>query len=264
MSIELAHTVHGDGPPLIVLHGLFGSARNWTTVAKQLAQTHRVYALDLRNHGSSPWSDSMSYHDLADDVQRFIARLGAGPVAVLGHSMGGKTAMMLALAHPSWVKRLIAVDIAPVAYEGGELKFYISAMQNVRLDGLARRSEADEQLRDQVPDPGIRAFLMQNLTDRDGRFAWRLNLPALARTMPQISGFPEVTTQYPGPSLFVSGQRSDYVRPAHHEAIRQLFPSARFAVIAGAGHWVHAEQPQLLVQHVLAFLQDEQAGTPTS
>lgn len=263
MSIELAHTVHGDGPPLIVLHGLFGSARNWTTVAKQLARTHRVYALDLRNHGSSPWSDSMSYRDLADDVQHFIARLGAGPVAVLGHSMGGKTAMMLALEHPLWVKRLIVVDIAPVAYEGGELKFYISAMQSVRLEGLARRSEADEQLRDQVPDPGIRAFLMQNLIDRDGKFAWRLNLPALARNMPQISGFPAATAQYAGPTLFVSGQRSNYVQPAHYAAIRQLFANAQFAVIADAGHWVHAEQPQLLVQHVLAFLQDEKTRAPT-
>ena len=260
MSIELAYNEYGNGPPLIVLHGLFGSARNWTTVAKRLGETHRVYALDLRNHGSSPWSDSMSYQELAEDVRHFIERLGVGPVAVLGHSMGGKTAMMLALEHPSWVERLIVVDIAPVAYGGRELEYFVNVMQGVRLEGIARRGEVDEQLRGQVKDAGIRAFLMQNLVERDGKFEWRINLSGLARNLPDIFGFPEIApTPYVGEALFISGQRSEYVQPEHHSAIRQLFPNVRFAVIAGAGHWVHAEQPQQLVQRVLKFLQDKQA-----
>lgn len=255
--MKLSHAEYGDGPPLIVLHGLFGSGRNWNTVSTRLGADHRVYALDLRNHGNSPWADAMSYYDLAEDVAGFINEHKLAPAAVLGHSVGGKTAMVLALERGQLVDRLIVVDIAPVRYGGSDLEYYLRAMQETGLAGLKRRDEVEAQLRDKVKEAGIRSFLMQNLVYRNQHFEWRINLRALASNFPQLADFPTAaeTRVYGGKTLFLSGRLSDYVRPDHHPAIRRMFPKAEFEVIDDAGHWVHADQPERLVERVLGFLQ---------
>ena len=255
MSLRLAHREFGEGPPLVVLHGLFGSARNWSSMARRLAESWTVYALDLRNHGESPWAEAVDYPTLAADVLAFMDGKGIERPAVLGHSMGGKTAMTLALSHGERVGTLVVVDIAPVEYTHSMLP-YVEAMAALDLAGLGRRAEADARLQPHVPDRGIRAFLLQNLVQKDGGFAWQLNLAALGAGMPAISGFPREAMEraYGGRTLFLGGAQSDYIRPEHHAPIYQLFPNAEFADIPDAGHWVHAEAPESFLAHVRDFL----------
>ncbi len=260
MGIKLSYAEYGEGPPLIILHGMFGSARNWNSVARRIAASRRVYAVDLRNHGNSPWADAMSYHDLAEDLRGFIEEHQLAPTAVLGHSMGGKAAMVLALEHGHLVDRLIVVDIAP-AHSGNDLGQFVKAMQGAALTGRKRRDEVEQQLRDQIQESAIRLFLLQNLIYRDEHFEWRVNLPALAANMPRLTDFPSASKErvYEGTTLFLSGRLSDYVRPEHHQDICRMFPKAEFAVIDNAGHWVHADQPEQFVERVLEFLHDEGA-----
>lgn len=251
MLTTIRHGAPTDVPPLLIAHGLFGSARNWGVIAKRLSETREVIAVDMRNHGASPRSDSHSYPDLAEDLAEVI---GDGPMDVLGHSMGGKAAMVLALAHPARVRRLIVADIAPVGYRHTQAHL-IEAMRRVDLSHISRRSEAAVQLAE-VPDDGTRAFLLQSLDVAGQR--WMLNLDTLAREMPQIIGFPEVSGQFEGPAFFLSGGASDYVLPDHRPGIKALFPNARFARIPDAGHWLHAEKPREFEAAVRAFLD---AGT---
>jgi esterase len=259
MSMKLTGFEAGEGKHLVVLHGLFGSARNWNTVARRLGAQHRVHALDMRNHGGSPWSDEMSYADMADDIRAYIEDNGLGQAAVLGHSMGGKAAMTLALLHPELVEKLIVADIAPVAYRHTMIS-YVEAMRAVDLSKVTRRGEVDAQLAAAIPEAPIRSFLLQNLVAENGSFSWRINLAVLGDRMDEITGFP--TDDFAGrtfdkPTLFVAGERSDYVRESHHGEIHRLFPQARIEVIPGAGHWLHAEQPDRFVDNVLGFLDGE-------
>jgi esterase len=255
MSLELAHTDYGSGPPVVILHGLLGSARNWATISKHLAGAYRVLAVDLRDHGRSPWADDMGYEAMAEDVAALIARLGLAPAAIVGHSMGGKVAMQLALSHGNAVARLVVVDIAPVRYERS-FASYVEAMRQVDPKAVGRRSDVDESLERAVPDAGVRAFLLQNLVSSNGGFAWRVNLEALSASMDAIMDFPISTSRtYEGPALFLSGGRSDYVRPEHRVGIERLFPRAEFAVIEDAGHWVHAERPAAFLEVVERFLE---------
>jgi pimeloyl-ACP methyl ester carboxylesterase len=250
----MLHTVtYGDDtarPPILIAHGLFGSARNWGVIAKRLAETRRVLAVDMRNHGDSPWQDRHGYADLAADLSEAIAAHG-GLADVIGHSMGGKAAMALALAEPRAVRRLVVADIAPVAY-GHTQQPLIDAMRAVDLTAIASRRDAADQLARHVPEEGVRAFLLQSL-DVAGR-RWRLNLDALAAEMPRILGWPDPPGRFDGPVLILSGAASDYVRPEHRAGIKRLFPEARFAKIPGAGHWLHAEKPREFVAAVAAFL----------
>lgn len=231
------------GTPLLVLHGLFGSARNWQTLARRFAESRRVYALDLRNHGGAPWADGMSYPEMADDVLRFLDDRGFARAAVVGHSMGGKVAMTLAQTHPDRVERLVVADIAPVAYTHTHAP-YVAAMKAADLDGCTRRPQVEAQLADAVPEAPLRSFLMQNLVLENGKFLWRINLDAIGAGMAGLIGYPELgDTRYDGPSLFIGGTKSDYILPEHHAAIRRRFPKAEIAMIEGAGHWLHAERP---------------------
>jgi len=257
-AVELAAAEQGSGPPLLILHGLFGSGRNWSSLAQRLAGAHRVFALDARNHGASPWADSMTYADMTEDVQAFRAARGLGRAAMIGHSMGGKTAMLLALHHADAVERLVVVDVAPVAYPP-VLAAYVQAMLAVDLTSVSRRAEVDAQLAGAITDPGERAFLLQNLVLEGGRARWRINLPVLERFMPDISGFPAVAAgrSFAGPALFVAGERSSYVRPEHRPAIERLFPKARIVHVPEAGHWLHAERPDAFLALAARFL----AGT---
>ena len=238
--------------PLIIVHGLFGSARNWRVLQKRLAARRRVIAVDLRNHGSSFWSDDNSYEALAADLAAVIAANG-GVADVLGHSMGGKAAMVLALMQPERVRRLIVADIAPVAY-GHTQAGHIEAMKAVDLRGVTRRSEADRQLATRVESAPLRAFFLQSIALEEGGARWTLNLDALGREMPGIMGFPDVGGSFDGPALFLSGANSDYVKPEMTARIRQLFPRAEFAAIEGAGHWLHAEKPREFQVAVERFL----------
>lgn len=234
--------------PLLIAHGLYGSARNWGVIAKRLSDTRRVVAVDMRNHGESPWEDRQGYRDMAED----LAGAMAGRSDVLGHSMGGKAAMVLALTRPERVRRLVVADIAPVAYGHSQQK-YIDAMRSVDLGRVETRGDADRQVREAVPEDGVRAFLLQSL-DVKGR-RWRLNLDVLSAEMARIVGFPEdVGGHFDGKVLFLAGAGSDYVRPEHRERIRALFPAARFAKIPGAGHWLHAEKPREFEAAVRVFL----------
>jgi pimeloyl-ACP methyl ester carboxylesterase len=256
-AIQLSVTEYGSGPPVAILHGLFGSGRNWRSIAQQLAPRHRVLAFDLRNHGASPRADGMSYREMVEDLRASIRARGIGRAALLGHSMGGKLAMLAALLHPAEIDRLVVVDIAP-APNPPTLLAYVRAMRAVDLRGITRRGEVDAQLAAAVPDPAERAFLLQNLIIDDGRTQWRLNLEAIEREFPEIIGFPELLadTGYRGPTLFVAGARSDHIRPEHELVIRHLFPRAHITRIEGAGHWVHAEQPQAFLKAVATFLSD--------
>ncbi len=255
MGIALAWTEYGTaGPPLIILHGLFGSARNWRSMAQRLSQTYRVYALDLRNHGDSPWAEVMDYAALAQDVANFIHSQGLQQAAVLGHSMGGKAAMVLALYHAELVRSLAVLDIAPVAYSHSHSEI-IQAMQALDLAVLKRRGEADAALQTAIPETGIRQFLLQNLLQRDGRFSWRLNLAALAVNMETLIGFPDMEGNvYNHSALFLHGGLSDYVQPKYHSITKRLFPKAEINTIDNAGHWLHADQPQQVLEQTQVFL----------
>ena len=252
-ALRLAATDVGAGPPVVLLHGLFGAAQNWGTIQAALAPDHRVIALDLRNHGASPHAAAMGYADMAADVAETLAALGVPRAAVLGHSMGGKVAMMLALSEPAMVERLVVADIAPVTYPP-HLRGVVAAMQALAVaPGLTRRA-ADAALAATIPEAGLRAFLLQNLRF-DAAPAWRIGLAQIAAAMPEIEDFAPPDAQYAGPVLFLAGARSDYIRPDHADAIAALFPAARHAVVADAGHWLHAENPAGFLDALRPFLE---------
>jgi esterase len=255
MALRLAVAECGAGAPLAILHGLFGAGRNWATIAQRLAAHRRVIALDLRNHGASPWADAMGYGEMAEDVRATLRALGCHRYALLGHSMGGKAAMVAALAHGEEIGRLVVVDIAPVAYPARHLG-HLQAMRALDLPAVRRRADADARLARAVPDAAERAFLLQNLLFEDGRARWRLNLAAIERGMPTLVGFPAVPegAAYRGPALFVAGGKSDFLLPEHEPQIRRLFPDAKIERIADAGHWLHAERPQAFLDIVQPFL----------
>jgi len=219
-------------------------------IAKRLSDRGRVITVDMRNHGGSAHTDTHSYPDLAGDLAETIRALG-GPLDVIGHSMGGKAAMVLAVTQPDLVSRLVVADIAPVAYSHSQIQF-IEAMRQVDLSRVTRRSDAAAQLAAQGVDPALQAFLTQSLDVAEQR--WRLNLDTLSAEMPKILGFPQITGYYPGPTLILSGADSDYVGPGHRPAIKALFPAARFAKIKDAGHWLHADQPRAFEAALRAFL----------
>ena len=241
-----------DAPPLLIAHGLFGSARNWGVIARRLADRRDVLAVDMRNHGDSPRFPTQSYADMAADLAEVIAANG-GRADVLGHSMGGKAAMLLALTEGAMVNRLVISDIAPVAYSHDQSR-HITAMRALDLSGLTSRAEADRRLAATVTDPALRAFFLQSLDLKSRPPRWRINLDVLKAEMPKIIGWPQVTGRFDGPTLFLSGALSHYVRPEYRETIRALFPAARFAKIPGAGHWLHAEKPREFEETVRVFL----------
>lgn len=241
-----------DRPPLVIAHGLFGSSRNWGAIAKRLAARRRVVTVDMRNHGDSPRSETNDYPAMAADLGETIADLG-GTADLLGHSMGGKAAMVLALTAPERVGRLIVADMSPVAYDRTQLP-YVRAMEAVDLGGVTRRSEAEAALAAAVPEAAIRTFLAQSIALGPDGASWKLNLPVLGAEMPKIMGWPETGGHYDGPTLFLLGADSDYVRPDALPRIRTLFPASRVEEIPGAGHWLHADAPAAFIAAVEAFL----------
>jgi pimeloyl-ACP methyl ester carboxylesterase len=252
MLNTLFHGEPGAAAPLVIVHGLFGSARNWGAIAKRMSDRGRVIVPDMRNHGDSPWQTPHRYSDLALDIAELIEAQG-GPVDVVGHSMGGKAAMALALNRRDLVRRLVVADISPVEYTHTQMSL-IDAMRDLDLSGSPTRAEVDRRLALQIPDAGVRAFLMQSLDVKAAPPRWRLNLDVLADEMAHIIGWPDVPGQFTGPVLFLSGAASEYVRAEHRAPIRAAFPAARFAKIPGAGHWLHAEKPREFEAALRAYL----------
>jgi pimeloyl-ACP methyl ester carboxylesterase len=255
---QLHTTAIGErGSRVVFAHGLFGQGRNWTQIGKALADRHRVLLVDLPHHGRSGWDDSFDYLQVADQVAGLLS--ADDPVALVGHSLGGKVAMVLALRHPELVERLCVVDVSPVAYDHlSQFEGYIAAMQALDLSTLSQRGDADAALAVAVPDATVRGFLLQNLRrDGDG-WRWQVNLDVLGAALPLIGGWPDDllagSPPYPGPVLWVAGERSDYVVPAYVAAMDQWFPAARRVVVRDAGHWVHSEQPEVFVEVLRRFL----------
>jgi len=247
--VPLYYREYGDaGPSLILLHGLFGSSANWGSIARALGGQFRVIVPDLRNHGRSPHAEPMDYAAMAEDVQALIDTLGLERPLVVGHSMGGKVAMRLALASPGEVAGIGVVDIAPVAYDH-DFSDVFAGFEAVDLAAIRERAEADRQMAAFVSDAAVRAFLLQNLVHEAERWRWRLNLPVLRAAMDRITGFeaPEAA-RYKGPAHFIFGTRSDYVQPTHEPVVRTLFPQAVFCPVEGAGHWVYAERRAAFLQ----------------
>jgi esterase len=246
-------TEAGQGDSVVLLHGLFGSARNFGAVQQQLARRCRVIALDLRNHGASPHDGDMRYAALAADVLQTLDGLAALPATLLGHSMGGKVAMQAALTQPDAVARLIVADIAPVAYPPHH-RAIAEAMAALPLSPGMTRAQAGSALSEAVPDAAMRAFLLQNL-ELGAAPAWRIGLTEIIAALPVIEGWQTpADARYGGSTIFMAGAASDYIRAEHRPAIRALFPNARFVTLKNAGHWLHAENPSGFVAVVEAFL----------
>lgn len=247
----IEHGLERANPPLLIIHGLYGSARNWSVIAKRLSDQHYVTAVDQRNHGDSQWFDTHTYIDMANDLIEVAQHIGR-PLNVVGHSMGGKAAMVLALLRPDLVNRLLVADIAPIAY-GHDQSQYIKAMQSVDLTRVQKRSDAVEQLAEMVEDSTLQSFFTQSLDVAGKR--WKLNLDVLGRNMHHILGFPNIQGSFRGPTLFLSGNESPYVQDDGKARAKAFFPNARFAKLKGAGHWLHAEKPrefEAAVRHYFA------------
>jgi pimeloyl-ACP methyl ester carboxylesterase len=273
-----ARTLGDSGPRVVFVHGLFGQGRNWTTIAKRIAEDgHRVTLLDLPNHGHSPWTERVDYGDMAEFVAAELALLG-DPVTLVGHSMGGKVAMHLALRWPELLRALVVVDIAPADYpenggrtddpdeEASPFAAFIAAMQSMDLDSLQSREEADQALRTAVPSTMVRSFLLQSLVrdgvGADGGWRWRLNLETLARDLGELRRFPAPPpgATYDGPVLWIAGANSSYVLDEDRPRMEELFPSTRLVRIKNAGHWVHSEQPEVFLETVRHFLDRVERG----
>ncbi len=248
----------GDaGPRVVFLHGLFGQGRNFNQIAKALVPDLRSVLVDLPNHGRSAWSDSVDYEAVADTVATWLRTTYDGEPAahVVGHSMGGKVAMALALRHPELVDRLVVADISPTASAGaGEFEHLLDSLAGLDLAAVDRRSDADDRLADLIEDPRVRGFLLQNLRGTADGFAWQANLALLRRELGVIGGWPDIAASFDHPVLWLAGETSDYVRPEHEPTMRALFPRTRLATIKGAGHWVHSEQPEAFASALKVFL----------
>ncbi|MBL9214535.1 MAG: alpha/beta fold hydrolase [Opitutaceae bacterium] len=255
MNVPLHHVDLGGAgrPPLLVLHGLLGSVRNWQTTGRDLAAGYHVFALDARNHGRSPHAPEMTYAAMAADLLGWMDARGLARATLVGHSMGGKTAMRLACRHPERVERLVVVDIAPRDYSWMAHRAEFAAMNELSLDGLASRQEAEMRFEARVPDLGMRKFLATNLERTEaGGWRWIANLPVLTAALPTLERSSlEPGDRHAGPALFIAGGRSQYVQPPDHAGIRRHFPAARIAVIADSGHNPHLDRREEFVRLVL-------------
>jgi pimeloyl-ACP methyl ester carboxylesterase len=269
-------TVGEGGPDVVFVHGLFGQGKNWTTIAKGLADGHRVTLLDLPNHGHSPWTERVDYLDMVELVAAELERLGQ-PVTLVGHSMGGKVAMQLALRRPELLRALVVVDIAPVEYplqggrtddpdeEASPFAAFIAGMRAMDLSSVKTRADADAALKAAVPSRMVRSFLLQSLVREglgdDGGWRWRLNLELLERDLDELRGFPDppAGATYDGPVLWIAGANSTYVLPDDRPRMGALFPATRLVKVKGAGHWVHSEQPEIFLTTLRLFLDSVEA-----
>lgn len=252
---ELNFSISGSGDPLLILHGLFGSSRNWNSLARRLADRHQVINIDLRNHGQSFHDATMDYPAMAADVADLIRDQGLDSCTLMGHSMGGKVAMQLACRFPERVARLIIADIAPVAYRHSHADL-VEAVLDLDLDTLGSRADADRALSGHIPEAGLRAFLLHNLARDAEGWKWRVNWPAIRASMDVLVGFDGLPRDWhlDLPTLFIRGSESDYIGAVEIDVIERHFGNFEIATIDGAGHWLHAEQPEEFLRRVEDFL----------
>ncbi|WP_297748422.1 alpha/beta fold hydrolase [uncultured Tessaracoccus sp.] len=249
----------GDGPvDVVFMHGLFGQGKNWFTVARALGAVATSHLLDMPNHGHSPWTVEFDYDEMADIVGDWILDTFDHPVVVVGHSMGGKIAMRFALQRPDAVAGLVVVDISP-ARNDSALNFtsLVAGLKSLPLDDVVSRGWADRVLAERIPDDDIRRFLLQNLQRKDGAWSWLPNLDLLGDNLHAVAGWkPAAGSSYEGPTLWVAGGRSDYIKESHDAVMRELFPAVRMVTVKRAGHWVHADDPDTFVQTLRLFLSE--------
>lgn len=277
--MKLFYRKYGEtGPPLIIVHGLYGSGDNWVSIARELSSDFEVYAIDQRNHGQSPHSDTHDYPSMSEDLKMFMDAEGIEQAVLIGHSMGAKTLMYFTASWPDRVLALVSIDMAPRAYHDQALDYtsaanhgkMIAAMLELDLEAYANREEVGNALALKIGSERVRGFLLKNLRrGQNGQFSWRINLEAFKNNLPRIlDGLMAGENDGGGglekipdggitrvPVLFIAGEKSDYIRTEDHQLIRKLFPTARILTVPGAGHWVHAEQPELLIKNLKYFLE---------
>lgn len=254
METVLHTAVIGEGEPLILLHGLFGMGDNLSMIAKPLSEYFQVFRLDLRNHGRSTRATSMSFTEMADDVLAVMDHYQLTAAHLLGHSLGGKVAMQVALQQPARVKKLIVADIAPIAYSGNHDEVF-AGLKAVDLTGLSSRRDADLQLQQYIDDAGVRLFILKSLYRNDsGQFDWRLNVNGLEACYEDLRQALSADAPFSGPTLFIKGEQSGYIQTEHRAAIEQLFTDAQLKIIQNTGHWLHAEKPVVFNNLVKKFL----------
>jgi len=262
MSVKLNHRITGEGSPLILLHGLFGSLENLGGVARKLQNEWQIHALDQRNHGSSPHTDTMDYPSMAEDVVAYMDEQGIDKACLLGHSMGGKVAMQVALQAPERVEKFIVADIAPVSYKPRH-DAVLEGLKQIDLTNVRSRRDADVQMARFVEMEATRQFLLMNLEripkqeqlDGGPVYRWRLNLEAIEACYANLASAPEGDVPYKGPVLFLKGADSAYIQEKHRDEILRLFPHAQLSIIEGTGHWLHAEKTDTFVSLCRRFLE---------
>jgi esterase len=253
--VQLHFQEYGQGPPVVLLHGLLGSAGNWHHIASRLAEFFHVFALDQRNHGQSPHSGEMNYPLMAADVNEFMESQGIESGAIVGHSMGGKTAMQFALQFPQKVEKLVVADITPRAYAPAHEKIF-AAQRALDLKSFSTRQEIEDALAPEIPALALRQFLLKNLgRNSAGEFFWKINLRGISENYSQVRAPISAPTPFTKPVLFIRGGKSSYINPEDEPRMRELFPQLQLQTIAEAGHWVHGDQPEEFLRLVLNFLQ---------
>jgi esterase len=259
--MQLNFESYGQGEPLIILHGLFGSLENWQSISRRLAERFWVLAVDQRNHGRSPHSPEMTYHLMAEDLNEFMESHHLAQASLLGHSMGGKTAMQFALLHPQKVEKLIVVDIAPREYPPHHREIF-EALLSLDLASFQNHEQIEKALAASIPELGVRRFLLKNLArGADRKFHWKINLPGIYRNYDRLNQALPIERIYEKPALFIRGGKSDYIRPGDLPIIERWFPQAEVRTVAQAGHWVHADAPEELIRIILTFFGPNSYGT---
>jgi len=253
--MELNYKKYGEtGQDLIILHGLFGMLDNWHTLAVRFGNDFQTWTIDQRNHGKSPHSDDIDYNILAEDIFDFCEQHDIKQPVVLGHSMGGKAAMQFALNYPDRISKLIVVDIAPKQYPADGHDVYIDALEELDLNKIKSRKDADEALMSKVPQEGVRQFLLKNLTREGDGYILKMNLESLAKNYPKLAANISITGQFEKDTLFINGGNSRYILENDKPNIQNIFPKAQFVTIPGVGHWVHAEAPDAFYEAVVKFM----------
>ncbi len=254
--MSLHHMVVGDGAkPVVFIHGLFGQGKNFASIASGIGDIATCYLVDQPNHGKSPWTLEFSLDAQCDLVAQWMRTTVDGPATVIGHSLGGKVAMRLALRHPELVTGLVVVDVSPTHNDATSgFSTLVAAMRNLDLDAVTSRTDADHRLTTLVPDPGVRGFLLQNLRRHGGHWAWNANLDLLGDNLNVVAGWPAIEASWDGPTRWVAGGRSDYVQPQDVAPMRKLFPRVVSVTLKRAGHWVHADEPQAFTGILRQFL----------
>lgn len=243
----------GSGPPLVILHGLFGSLDNWFSIAKELVEHYTLYLVDQRNHGDSPHAEEWNYAVMVEDLKELMDEEGLEKIYLMGHSMGGKTVMNFALKYPKAVEKLIVADIAPRYYPIHHQSI-LEGLNSLNLSEIKSRKEADDQLAQYIPELGVRQFLLKSLTrDSDG-FVWKINLSVISKNIENVGEALPEGGKYEGPTLFLAGANSNYIQQKDMTDMERFFPNYELEFIANAGHWLHAEQPHAVVEEMRRFL----------